>query len=44
MQSATLKVIDEDDGFERNIERMGAGSQRAIQMALVRYLAEVKAS
>ena len=42
LQSATLKVIDEDDGFERNIERMGAGSQRAIQMALVRYLAEVK--
>ena len=42
LQGASLKVIDEDDGFERDINRMGAGSQRAIQMALVRYLAEIK--
>lgn len=42
LKKATLKVIDEDDGFERDIDRMGAGSQRAIQMALVRYLSEVK--
>ena len=42
LRSATLKVIDEDDGFERDISRMGAGSQRAIQMALIRYLAEIK--
>lgn len=42
LQAATLKVMDDDDGFERNIESMGAGSQRAIQMALVRYLAEIK--
>ena len=42
LKTATLKVIDEDDGFERDINRMGAGSQRAIQMALIRYLAEIK--
>lgn len=42
LKAACLKVIDEDDGFERDISRMGAGSQRAIQMALIRYLAEVK--
>ena len=41
-KSATIKVVDEDDGFERDISRMGAGSQRAIQMALIRYLAEIK--
>ncbi len=42
LKSASLKVIDEDDGFERDISRMGEGSKRAIQMALVRYLADVK--
>lgn len=42
LKTATIKVIDEDDGFERDISRMGAGSQRAIQMALIRYLAEIK--
>ena len=42
LKTATLKVIDEDDGFERDINRMGAGSRRAIQMALIRYLAEIK--
>ena len=42
LKTASLKVIDEDDGFERDINRMGAGSQRAIQMALVRYLSEIK--
>ena len=42
LKTASLKVIDEDDGFERDINRMGAGSQRAIQMAMVRYLAEIK--
>lgn len=42
LKTASLKVIDEDDGFERDISRMGAGSQRTIQMALVRYLAEIK--
>ncbi|ACX74286.1 conserved hypothetical protein [Fibrobacter succinogenes subsp. succinogenes S85] len=42
LKSATIKVVDEDDGFERDISRMGAGSQRAIQMALIRYLAEIK--
>ena len=35
LKSATIKVVDEDDGFERDISRMGAGSQRAIQMALL---------
>ena len=42
LKSATINVVDEDDGFERDISRMGAGSQRAIQMALIRYLAEIK--
>ena len=42
LKKATLKVVDEDDGFERDISRMGAGSQRAIQMALIRYLADIK--
>ena len=42
LKTATIKVIDEDDGFQRDISRMGAGSQRAIQMALIRYLAEIK--
>ncbi len=40
--TAKLSVLDEDDGFERDIRSMGAGSKRAIQMALVRYLDEVK--
>ncbi len=42
LKKASLKVIDEDDGFERDISRMGAGSKRAIQMALIRYLADIK--
>ncbi len=42
LSTAKLNVFDEDDGFERNIHSMGAGSKRAIQMALVRYLDEVK--
>ncbi len=42
LSTAKLNVFDEDDGFERNIRSMGAGSKRAIQMALVRYLDEVK--
>ncbi len=42
LSTAKLNVLDEDDGFERNIRSMGAGSKRAIQMALVRYLDEVK--
>lgn len=42
LRAASLVVIDEEDGFERNIQSMGAGAKRAIQMALVRYLAEVK--
>lgn len=42
LKRASLKVIDEDDGFERDISRMGDGSKRAIQMALIRYLADVK--
>lgn len=41
-QSASLKVLEEDDGFLRNIDSLGAGSQRAVQMALIRYLAEVR--
>ena len=42
LKTATLKVIDEDDGFERDINRMGAGLRRSIQMALIRYLAKIR--
>lgn len=42
LNNASLTVMDEDDGFERDIKNMGAGTKRAIQMALVRYLAETK--
>ncbi len=42
LQSAGLLVQDEDDGFSRPIAETGAGSQRVIQMALVRYLADLK--
>ncbi len=42
LSTANLNVFDEDDGFERDIRAMGAGSKRAIQMALIRYLDEVK--
>ncbi len=42
LKKASIKVVDEDDGFERDISRMGAGSKRAIQMALIRYLADIK--
>lgn len=42
LATAHLDVLDEDDGFERDIRSVGAGSKRAIQMALVRYLDEVK--
>lgn len=42
LKKATIKVTDEDDGFERDITRMGEGSKRAIQMSLVRYLADIK--
>ena len=41
LSSAQLNVFDEDDGFERDIQLMGAGSKRAIQMALIRYLDQV---
>ena len=42
LKKASLTVIHGDGGFERDISRMGEGSKRAIQMALVRYLADVK--
>ncbi len=42
LQSASLLVTDEEDGFSRRVNETGAGSQRAIQMALLRYLADLK--
>ena len=42
LSSAQLNVFDEDDGFERDIQLMGAGSKRAIQVPLIRYLDQVK--
>lgn len=41
-QSATLKVVEDEDGFTRNLDSLGAGSQRTVQMALIRYLAEAR--
>ncbi|NLB62572.1 MAG: AAA family ATPase [Fibrobacter sp.] len=41
-KQGTLKVIEENDGFIREIESLGMGAQRAVQMALVRHLAEVR--
>ncbi len=40
--NASLKVVEEDDGFVRNLDSLGAGSQRTVLMALIRYLAEAR--
>lgn len=37
-----LKVVEEDDGFVRDIDSLGMGAQRAVQMALIRHLAEAR--
>jgi putative ATP-dependent endonuclease of the OLD family len=38
-KSGTIRVFEGDDGPGRPISSMGHGAQRAIQMALIRYLA-----
>lgn len=41
-RQGSLKAIEEVDGFTREIESLGMGAQRAIQMALIRHLAEAR--
>lgn len=41
-QQGMLKVIEEEDGFVRDIDFLGMGAQRAVQMALIRHLAEAR--
>lgn len=41
-KGGTLIVFEEGDEQGRTIESMGNGAQRSIQMALVRYLADIK--
>lgn len=42
-KDGTIKVFEEDETNGREINQVGHGAQRSIQMALVRYLAEMKA-
>ena len=41
-RQGSLKVVEEVDGFTREVESLGTGAQRAIQMALIRQLAEAR--
>ncbi len=41
-KSGTIKVFEEDHEFSRDIDTLGHGAQRSIQMALIRYLAEIR--
>ncbi|HSQ42130.1 MAG TPA: AAA family ATPase, partial [Fibrobacteraceae bacterium] len=41
-QHASLKVVEDVDGFIRDVDSLGTGTQRAIQMALIRHLSEVR--
>ena len=43
-KDGTIKVFEEGEADGRDINQVGHGAQRSIQMALVRYLAEMKAS
>ena len=43
-KDGTIKVFEEDEACGRDISQVGHGAQRSIQMALVRYLAEMKVS
>lgn len=42
-KTGDLRVTDNMTGDQRRFDQMGTGAQRAIQMALVRYLAETRA-
>lgn len=41
-RQGSLKAVEEVDGFVREIESLGMGAQRAIQMALIRHLSEAR--
>lgn len=41
-KSGTIKVFERDGDVARDVNDMGHGAQRSIQMALVRYLADVR--
>jgi hypothetical protein len=41
-RQGSLKVVEEVDGFVREVESLGMGAQRAIQMALIRHLSEAR--
>lgn len=43
-KDGTIRVIEEGISDIREIDQLGHGAQRSIQMALVRYLAEMKAT
>ncbi|MFC1861381.1 AAA family ATPase [Chloroflexota bacterium] len=43
-KDGTIKVLEEGDTEVREITSLGHGAQRSIQMALVRYLAEMKSA
>lgn len=41
-KGGTIKVFEGPDGIGRDVSALGHGAQRSIQMALMRYLAELK--
>ncbi len=43
-KAGDLHVTDEDTGDRRRFDQIGTGAQRAIQMALIRYLADTRAT
>lgn len=42
-KSGTIKIIEEGIDVCRDVQALGHGAQRSIQMALIRYLADIKA-
>ena len=41
-KGGTIKIIEDGVGICRDVQALGHGAQRSIQMALVRYLADIK--
>ena len=41
-RQGSLKVVEDVDGFIREVESLGMGAQRAIQMALIRHLSDAR--
>jgi predicted ATP-dependent endonuclease of OLD family len=42
-KSGTIKIIEDGIDICRDVQALGHGAQRSIQMALIRYLADIKA-